>query len=327
MNEIVEALKNPSAYPHPVERIELKETHISWVFLTGDYAYKIKKNVKFNVVDYSSLEKRKLFTEKELALNKRLCEPLYLSVVKIVKESGKIKISDAGEAIEYALKMKELPQDKLLSSMLERGDVGKELIEKIAKVMVEFFNRTNGSDNRIVNNFIELKKKFWESCFTSVREFHAPHLEIERKVHEFFERNAGLLEKRIEENMVKDLHGDAHSRNIFIDGNNIYIYDCIEFDDELRHEDIAYEVSALSMDLDFHDRRDLAQHYIDTYLRLSGDNDAIKLFPFYLCYWAYVRGMVTGFQATNEQDAEEKQELQETSEKYFQLASHYAEDL
>ncbi|MFH1105962.1 MAG: AAA family ATPase, partial [Candidatus Aenigmatarchaeota archaeon] len=293
--EIVEALKKPGAYPHPVKYVNVKETHISWVFLTGDYAYKVKKAIKFNVVDYSALEKRRLFAEKELTLNKRLCAPIYISVARIVKENGTIKISDAGDAIEYALKMKEIQQEKLLSSMLEKNEVGKELIERIAKIMVDFFNRTNGSDKKIVNNFIGLKKKFWDSCFVSVRDFRKPHEDIENNVKGFFEDNKEILGKRIKEGKVKDLHGDAHSRNIFVDSGNIYIYDCIEFDDELRHEDIAYEIAALAMDLDFHNRHDLSQHYIDTYLQLSGDSDAIKLFPFYLCYWAYVRGMVTGF--------------------------------
>ncbi len=322
--EIVESLKKPGAYPHPVKYVDVKETHISWVFLTGDYAYKVKKAIKFNVVDYSTLEKRRLFAEKELALNKRLCDPIYISVARIVKENGKIKISDSGEAIEYALKMKEIPQEKLLSSMLEKNGVGEELVEKIAKIMVDFFNRTDGSDKRIINNFIGLKKKFWDSCFVSVREFREPHEDIENRVKSFFEDNKEILDKRIKEGKIKDLHGDAHSRNIFVDGDDVYVYDCIEFDDELRHEDIAYEIAALSMDLDFHNRHDLSQHYIDTYLQLSGDSDAKKLFPFYLCYWAYVRGMVTGFQAANEADDGKKEELQKTSEKYFRLAKNYS---
>src|SRR4030042_5276392 len=142
--EVVDALMKPEAYNEDTGQIELIQTHISFVFLTKNFAYKVKKAVDFGFVDFTTLEKRPFFCEKELQLNKRLCEDLYLEVVPINK-SDAIKIKGDGKTVEYAVKMRKIPQERMLIKLFERNELDKELVDRIAKIIAEFLLKTETS--------------------------------------------------------------------------------------------------------------------------------------------------------------------------------------
>ena len=139
-NQVVEALMKPEAYEEDPGKIELVQTHISFVFLTKNFAYKVKKAVDFGFVDFTTLEKRRFFCERELQLNKRLCEELYLEVVPINK-SDVIKIKGEGETVEYAVKMRRMPQERMLSKLFERNEVDDNLIDRIARIIADFHSK------------------------------------------------------------------------------------------------------------------------------------------------------------------------------------------
>ncbi|MCW4001672.1 MAG: hypothetical protein NWE97_00570, partial [Candidatus Bathyarchaeota archaeon] len=219
--QVVEALMNPEAYDEESGQIELIQTHISFVFLTKKFAYKVKKTVDLGFLDFTTLEKRLLFCEKELELNRRLCGEMYLEVVPINKSSI-IKIKGAGETIEYAVKMKRMPQERMLDKLLEENKVEKELIDRMAKIVAEF--HSSMETNRRISEFGSLNtiKTNWKENFEQTREFIDVTLSmkdfrlIQERINDSMKRNKSFFEKRVKEGRVKDCHGDIHSGNIFV---------------------------------------------------------------------------------------------------------------
>ena len=141
MTKLINALLNPSLYDHAVDKIELVETHISWVLLTGDFAYKIKKPVNFGFLDFSSLQKRKYYCKEELRLNRRFAPQLYLDLVTITGTEDLPSFHENGEVIEYAVKMKQFPSECLLSNLLDNGDLRERHMDRLAQNIAEFHDK------------------------------------------------------------------------------------------------------------------------------------------------------------------------------------------
>ncbi len=302
------------------------------MFLTKNTVYKIKKPVNFGFLDFSTLEKRKFFCEKELQLNRRLCPDMYLQVVRITRQNGKYKIGGTGETVEYALEMKRMPQDKIMTKLLEENKIDAKLVDEIAKIIADFHAKaeTNPTINEI-GSFATVKTN-WDENFDqtqnvigvtiSQKDFEA----LESKIGKFMQQNRALFEKRIVEGKIRDCHGDIHSENIFIT-DKIYIFDAIEFNERFRYSDVAADVAFLAMDLDFKNRTDLSKYFIEKYVEYSGDRELLKLLPFYKCYRAYVRGKVIGFKLADPNvPAAEKQECTQLSQAYFKLAAKYIQE-
>ena len=330
--EIAEALLKPEAYDEAPGNIDLVQTHISYVFLTDRYAYKMKKAVNFGFVDFTTLEKRKFFCEKELELNRRLCEDLYLEVVPINK-SDIIRIKGTGNAIEYAVKMRRMPQERMLSKLFERNEVDDRLIDRIAKIIAEFHSKAE--TNQRIDKFGTLTtiETNWEENFDQTEEFVGKTITkenfefVRKKVREFMVSNSSIFEKRIAEGRIRDCHGDIHSGNIFVT-DRIYIFDAIEFNDRLRYSDVASDVAFLAMDLDFKRRLDLASLLAERYIKYSGDSGVSELLSFYKCYRAYVRGKVISFKLNDQAiGKDEKNNATGEAGEYFTLALHYAKSL
>ena len=330
--QVVEALLTPEAYPEEAGKIELIQTHISFVFLTKNFVYKVKKPVNFGFLDFSTLEKRRFFCEKELELNRRLCPSIYLEVVPINKSSI-IKINGVGETVEYALKMKRLPQEKIMTALLKENKVGNETIDELAKVIAQFHAKAQTSSE--INQYGSLKiiKTNWYENFTQTRRYINQTLSqteyefIQNKVNDFMENNKVLFENRINNNKVRDCHGDLHSGNIFIT-DKICIFDAIEFNERFRYSDVASDVAFLAMDLDFQQRSDLSERFIKTYMAYSEDQQLTKVLPFYKCYRAYVRGKVISFKLDDPSvSSKEKTEATKEARAYFELAADYAKKL
>ena len=330
--QVVDALLTPEAYLQDPEKIELIQTHISFVFLTKDYVYKVKKAVNFGFLDFSTLEKRRMFCEKELALNRRLCPEIYLEVVPINK-SNKIKIKGSGETIEYALKMKRLPQERIMTVLLKENKVDKKTIDEIAEIVAQFHSKAQTSPE--INEFGSLKiiKTNWDENFAQTTKYinqTIPQQEfqfIQTKINDFIPKNNALFESRIADKRIQDCHGDLHSGNIFVT-DKICIFDAIEFNDRFRYSDVAADVAFLAMDLDFQQRPDLANHFIERYLMYSKDQKLTPLLPFYKCYRAYVRGKVISFRLDDPNiTAQEIVSATKEAQAYFKLAAEYAKKL
>jgi len=330
--QVVEALMKPEAYDEDPGSIELVQTHISFVFLTRNFAYKVKKAVDLGFLDFTTLEKRRFFCEKELKLNRRLCEGMYLEVVPI-NRSNIIKIKGKGETVEYAVKMKRIPHEKMLSKLLEKSKVDNKLIGRIAKIIAEFHSKAE--TNRRISKFgsLAMIETNWKENFDQTREFVGKTTSmkdfklIRERINDFMRQNVSVFERRMAEGRVRDCHGDIHSGNIFV-ADRIYIFDAIEFNERFRYSDVASDVAFLAMDLDFKERTDLSNFFVKGYVKYSGDQELTKLLPFYKCYRAYVRGKVVSFKLEDPSvGSEEKSAAMKEANAYFKLSSTYAKIL
>lgn len=332
--EIIEALHKADAYDENVKNINLIQTHISYVFLTGIYAYKIKKPVNFGFLDFSTLEKRKFYCEEELRLNRRLCGDMYVGVLPItVSGNGEIKINGKGKIVEYTLKMKEMPQEKMMATLLMENKITTRDIDKLAKIVFKFHNsaRTNAEIKKYGS--LKIIKYNWDENFKQTKEFIGKTITkddynfIFQKINNFLQKKRGLFENRVKDGKIKECHGDLHLSNIFIT-DKIYIFDAIEFNKRFRFSDIASDVAFFAMDLDFRGRIDLSDRFVKKYLELSKDDDLIKVLPFYKCYRAFVRGKVTSFKLNDSNISEaDKMEARKAAKKYFNLSVKYAKQL
>lgn len=330
---ILNEMLNPETYDEQTSYVKVVQTHISWVFLTGKYAYKVKKPVNFGFLDYSTLEKRKFFCEQEVILNSRLSKELYLGALPIAEKGGKLKVNGEGNIVEYTVKMKELPSEALMSNLLKKNKVSKSDVQRIAEILSDFHSRalTGGEINE--GGSLRTIKFNWDENFNQTRDFVGVTIEkeefdeIKRKVEAYIYSNAEAFERRVKNGRIRDCHGDVHSGSIFIT-DKIYIFDCIEFNTRFRYSDVAAEVAFLSMDLDYHGREDLSQHFIESYVNYSSDEELLKLLPFYKCYRAYVRGKVTSFMLNDKNvSLEEKRRIKDVASKYFKLSLSYAKEL
>lgn len=334
--EVVQALMRPEAYDEKVYSVKLLQTHISFVFLADGFAYKVKKPVNFGFLDFTTLEKRKFYCEEEARINSQLCSKLYLGVVPVRKsKAGEIKINGSGEVVEYAVKMRRLPQETIMTRLLEKNEVAHEEVARIALLLAKFHSKAKtgkgvdeyGSEAQIRAN--------WMQNFEQMRNLRGKLIPekqfdfIESKVLSFIDSNKKLFEERIAQKRVRECHGDVHSGNIFIvkseSSSDICIFDAIEFNKAFSCSDVAAEVAFLAMDLEFHGKRELAEHFVNSYVKQSGDRKLLQLLPFYKCYRAYVRAKVNSFKLADKNiSAQEKKWAEKLTKKYFALAHAYA---
>jgi aminoglycoside phosphotransferase family enzyme len=325
----VEALLEPHAFPHKPQKVELVQTQMSLIYLTGEYVYKVKKPVNLGYLDYTTLEKRHLFCRQELELNRRLCPDAYLAVVRIVKGNSGLRVEGQGEAIEYAVKMRQLPQDRMMDVLLSHGQVTPGMVASVAERMVGFHQKAKTNREIAAFGKLDVVRQNCDENFVQTEKYvgltilRAKYDRIKDYANDFIESNAGLFETRVREGRIRDCHGDLHAAHVcFTD--DICIYDCIEFNDRFRYCDVASELAFLAMDLDRCRQARLSRHLVDTYAGLSHDEGLLSLLDFYKCYRAYVRGKVEGFKLDDPLISQpEKAKALETARSYFQLAESY----
>ncbi len=326
---IAQAMLKPETYPEPPVKIELMQTQMSFIFLAGDYVYKIKKPVNLGYLDYTTLEKRKFFCQKEVELNRRLCPETYLGVIPIIKTKGQISLGGKGKAIEYAVKMRYLPQQKMMNVLLEKEQVTPEMVEKVAQILADFHRRAETNEEISTYGSIKAIRVNTEENFSQTEKYigktisPAQYERIKNFTDGFVRENEALLNQRVKTGRIRDCHGDLHAAHIcFTDG--ICIYDCIEFNDRFRYCDIASEIAFLAMDLDHYGFADLSRSFVKAYITRSRDNDILKLLDFYKCYRAYVRGKVESFKTDDPYISEAEREKTRTAASgYFDLADAY----
>jgi len=322
--EIINKLLEPSTFSHETEKeIKLIETNISWVFLTGPFAYKMKKEIKFgDVLDFSTIKKRSEACYNELLLNRRLAPEIYLSVEGI-NEDG--YFSDKGKIIEYLVKMKQLPQESLLSNKIEKEkSLSNATIKKIAKKIAKFHQQ-----NIVFPDYSHYKDIFekWDENFRTTKKYtNFPFdKKLEKRVYEFLKENKEFWEKRRNMGKIVDGHGDLILSNIFEYDNKIIIFDCIEFNELLRIQDVLEELAFLSMDLDFNGLTRQAELFLSIYFKETEDKmeSSSPFIQFYKSYRAYVRAKVYCSLSLQDISKSEKNYFLSLTEKYRELASSY----
>jgi aminoglycoside phosphotransferase family enzyme/predicted kinase len=327
--ELVKALLKPEAYPETTGKIELVQTQMSFVFLTKEFVYKVKKAVDLGYLDYTTLDKRNFYCQKELELNRRLCPEAYLGVVPITQDRGAIRIGGRGEAIEYAVRMRRLPQKAMMDVLLANDGVSVEMITGVAQKLAAFHQKAE--TNAEISAFGEIKAvtRNTDENFDQTEKYIGRTISkdnyqrIKNYTNSFVGENAPLFNKRIKEGRIRDCHGDLHAAHICF-ADDICIYDCIEFNDRFRYCDVASEMAFLAMDLDHYGRADLSRTLIKAYVGQSGDSELQKLLAFYKAYRAYVRGKVEGFKLDDPYISEgEKKKTLDIAASYFDLARAY----
>jgi len=327
--ELIQALLDPKAYPDHPQKVELSQTQMSYVFLADDYVYKIKKPVNFGFLDYTTLENRRFYCQKEIELNRRLCPDTYLDVVPVTSDNGHICIGGNGEIEEYAVKMRRLPQEAMMDALLANNRLTPEMVASVAATLAEFHKKAE--TGATVNTFggIDTVTQNAAENFTQTEKYIGNIISgdtfkrIKAYTESFIKANAPLFSKRVSNGRIRDCHGDLHAAHICFQ-NGICIYDCIEFNDRFRYCDVASEVAFLAMDLDRYGRADLSSDFVAAYVEKSGDDELKQLLDFYKCYRAYVRGKVACFHYDDPYiSAGEREKVLTTARSYFELAESY----
>jgi aminoglycoside phosphotransferase family enzyme len=330
MPSMIEDLLNPAFLPDQTKHVKLIQTHISLVFVADEFVYKIKKPVDFGFLDFSTLEKRRYFCQQEVVLNKRLSEGLYLGVMPIVYDGKNYRIGQGGgDVVEYAVRMKRIPDERLMKSIFDRGELTTDHLRDIARVIARFHGHAEHSPE--IDHFGELEvfRFTTDENFDQTRKYVG--VSIDRKDFEtlfqwtdrFFKQNSDLFQRRIDDRKIRDCHGDLHMEHICLT-DPISIFDCIEFNDRLRYTDTFADIGFLLMDLEYRGGINYSNQLWRFYAEMTDDTGMEPLLTFYKVYRAYVRGKVISFQLDDKViDDDEKAKAVQSAKAYFNLARSY----
>lgn len=328
--ELIECLQNPKLYNHEVEDFQVIETHVSWVILAGEYAYKLKKSVNFGFLNFLQLADRKYFCEQELRLNKRLAENLYLEVLPITGSVSDPKIGGEGVAIEYALKMRRFPQDQLLSQLQTRNALTSDHIDQLAHQIATFHQMTPTVSNELSFGSPEVVMEPIQQNFEQIRAMLPENKEgmiqlaaLEAWAQSNYERLKPLLAERKEKGFIRECHGDIHLNNAALWNNEVVIFDCIEFNESFRMTDVTCDIAFLVMDLEDRKLYHLANRLLNRYLEETGDYQSLALMNFYKAYRAMVRAKVALFSLGHVTESHLKEAILRQYYNYANLAESY----
>lgn len=333
---LIQRMLTPEFYPHPVTApIQLIQTHISYVILTGAYAYKVKKPVNFGFLDFTTLEQRHYFCEEELRLNQRGAPSLYLEVLAITQEADQFSFEGAGEPVEYTLKMRQFPQDALFTRLLEQGALTEKRMQDLGRVVARFHAQAptmNTGDmirsfGRVAQIRLAIDQNYEQTQkYIGGPQTHEQFEQTRNYTNRFFEERQELFDSRLAQDRIRECHGDLHLGNICLWQDQILLFDCIEFNPSFRFVDVMYDVAFVVMDLEARGRLDLSNVFLNTYMEETGDWEGLHLLPLYLIRQAYVRAKVTSFLLDEpEVSDEEKAEAYQKAALYYQLAWQYTQ--
>ncbi len=295
---LIESLRDPACYPHPVEQIEVIETHISWILLTGEYAYKVKKPVNFGFLDFTTLAQRRHCCEEEVRLNQRLAPDIYIGLVAIGGSDEAPELDTEGEAIEYAVKMYQFDTELRLDRLLKRQLFETQWIDLLAEQIADFHSRIPivAQDSPWGE-----PETLWEVIADNYRHIQPDHLntddwallqQLSAQTASNFQALSGLIKQRKQKGHVRECHGDLHLANVNLFHNHLRLFDCIEFNLEFRWIDTISDLAFLLMDLEANQQFRWANRCLNLYLELTGDYDALPLLNFFKAYRSMVRAKV-----------------------------------
>lgn len=329
---IIQDLKDPGSLPDRTGSVQVVQTHISVVFVADHYVYKIKKPVDFGFLDFSTLEKRAFYCERERILNRRLARDIYLEVLPVRMEAGRYTlIPGSGEAVEYALKMRRIPEDRLMKSCFVRGDVTRHDIQRIAKVLARF--HVSAETSREIDLFgrpdrfkINTDENFEQVApYVGTTISREAFEDVKAWTEAFYRTQNSHFLKRIARQRIRDCHGDLHMEHICLT-EDLPIIDCIEFNDRFRYGDTLSDIAFLLMDLEYHGGTEMAGTLWESYKKEAQEADADALVTFYKIYRAFVRGKVNSFQVNDPAISKTRKARQiTTAHRYFSLAHSYIE--
>lgn len=300
------------------------------MFIGDEYVYKLKKPVDFGFLDFSTREKRRFYTHEELRLNRRFSPGIYLDVLPISQEGDGYLIGDASNAVEHVLKMKRIDEGQMLSNLLPQNRITTAEMERVGSHLAGLYrliacdgkSRPFGSPEVIATNVVE--------NFDQTRKYVGGPVDrsrfnfLESWSRDFLDTKASLFEERVEAGCIKDCHGDLHLQHICLDGPDVFVFDCIEFNERFRFGDVASDVAFLSMDFDYNGRGDLGDVFVKSFIEASGDAAMDRVLLFYKVYRAYVRAKVTSFMLDDAGlDESRKKAAFETARRYYELAHRY----
>jgi aminoglycoside phosphotransferase family enzyme/predicted kinase len=331
MDAILEALGRPEAYPHPTEAITVAETHISWVFLTGIWAYKVKKPVNLGFLDFSTLEKRAHYCHEEVRLNRRLAADLYIDVVPITRSDTAVRVGGDGAVIGHAVKMRQFDRSQELDRLLAGNRLTARHIDSIIDTVAAFHLAIPPADQDseygrpeklilpLLENFRHTSElvacRAEELLLEKVRTWvQKEHLRLTPR---FFERKAG--------GFIRHCHGDMHTGNMVWQKDRVLIFDCIEFSPALYMIDVTSDIAFLFMDLQHSGNTGLAWRFLNGWLSATGDYESLRLLRFYSLYRATVRAKVTAIRYEQEADETRRHTIREEHLSYVRHAFHYTQ--
>lgn len=329
---LIQKMLEPEFYPHPVqEPIQLLQTHISFIILTGDYAYKIKKPVNFGFLDFSTLDKRKQFCQAEYQMNQQQAPELYLEVLPIIQINDNFQLGgDEQAAVEYVLKMQEFPQDNLFIELFQEEKLTEQQMEDLGKIVAEFHQNCPTNDYILKFGEVDQVRHSIEGNYQKTAKYigccqtQEQYEQTKQYTDSFFETFEPVFRNRIEQQWIRECHGDLHLKNICFYHDKILLFDRIEFNEEFRFVDVMYDIAFVVMDLEGRGRADLANRFLNAYIEQTGDWEGLQLLPFYLTRQAYVRAKVNSLLLDDINISEEERELaQEEANHYYKLAWQY----
>ena len=332
MSSMIDDLMHPSAYPETPEKVTLAQTHISTVFIGDEFVYKIKKSVNFGFLDFSTLEKRNYYCNKEVELNSRFSQDVYLGVYPVTFDGTKHAINGKGEVVDYAVKMRRLSDEDLLKTRFRKDIVTSMDIERVGKAIAAFHKISERSKEIDKFGNLDSVKFNTDENFQQTKEFVGNSISKEQYnslknwTDEFYKEHQELFAQRVKNGKIRDCHGDLHMEHICLT-DPIIIFDCIEFNDRFRYSDTVSDIAFLLMDLEFNGGERLSEQLCKAYLTRAGEKDddlIYYLINFYKVYRAYVRGKVTSFILKDSAVPDDKKiEARDTAQRYFALAHSY----
>src|ERR1039457_1626324 len=328
----LKSLLKPDAYPEAVTGVELVQTHVSYIFLTDRYAYKIKKPVDFGFLNFSTIDRRRFYCNEEVRLNRRLCPDIYEGVVELRETPAGAAFYGTGTIIDYAVKMKRLPADRMLDKLIDPGTVDPAAMRKISSVIAEFHRPALTSPAITEYGRLERIMFNWQENFEQIIPFENMTLPAHERefirswVATFAAEHENVFQQRVNDGFIRECDGDIHLENICLDDGAVRIFDCIEFNERFRCCDTAADIAFLLMDLDYHGRHDLSDDVKDEYVSRTGDQGLLELVDFYKIYRAFVRGKVESFRMIDSGINPDDQSLAgKQATRYFRLVRGYIE--
>ena len=323
-------LLRPDRYDPSPEKVDLVQTHASWVFLAGEFVYKVKKPVNYGFLDFSTLKKRRFYCREELRLNRRLGGDYYLRVETVVRRDGEYFFGGPGEVVDYAVVMRRLPEEFLMRRLLAEGRLKAEDLDGLVDLLCDFYRQapvfTDGRFGTRRKVEFDVEENFAQTAdFVNRTIKPADYRRISEFSRDFLKQNHKLFVRRVREGAVREGHGDLHMEHVCLVPGAPLVFDCIEFNQRFRRLDIVNDLAFLAMDLEENNRFDLAASFIEGCSRQLDVLFEPKLLAFYKCYRAYVRGKVISFLSADESlDEKARRDARERAARYFRLAAVYA---
>jgi len=330
---LIRRMLEPGFYPHPTaDPISLIETHISYVLLTGTYAYKVKKPVNLGFLDFGTLRQREHFCIEELRLNRRGAPGLCLDVLPVSGSAGDsngFHLGGPGTPVEYVLKMRQFPQDARLNQMLSSGLLNEALVDRLARTVARYHQ--SAAVNEHISSFgqPERVRRVLEENYRQTERFVGGPQTREQLdqtcafTDDFLAQHAGLFNARANHGYVRECHGDLHLGNICLWEDKVLLFDCIEFNEAFRCIDVMQDAAFIAMDLDASGRSDLAALFLDTYAEQTGDWEGLQTLPLYLSRNAYVRAKVHSLLSEQAENPARRNRAPKGASDYYRLAWQY----